>query len=155
TRPSALLTTLWATMRMSPGTTPSPAAREASMSPRSSPGATSGSAESGQSLTASRSYRSERHACGLDPARSDAAEHREVLGGVDIKRQRGYLVAYQRQAARTRLGRMGGQRIRAQARLQHARPAQQERVGAGAVARGHTHNPPSTRGMVDHRVEIA
>ena len=37
-RPSALLTTLWATIRMSPGTTPSARARAASIAPRSSPG---------------------------------------------------------------------------------------------------------------------
>ena len=62
-RPSALLTTFWATIRTSPGTTPSAPARAASIPARSSPGRTSGRADSGQSLRG----RSRPRACRRSP----------------------------------------------------------------------------------------
>ena len=159
-RPSALLTTFWATIRTSPGTTPSAPARVGEHPGEVVAGPDLGEGrqrpEPQRALPASSVPAISSARAGRQRRARPAARHqgRQVARGVDVEGQGGALAEHHRQAAPGGLGAVARQRVEAEAGREGARRAQQHGVGAGAVHRGHEHRPGAGRGGGEHGLEV-
>ena len=158
-RPSALLTTFWATITTSPGTTPSAAARAESIPARSSPGSHLGQRrqrpEPQRALPAPARALARSKAVRVAQGTPEAIRARRSAGVSMSRAMPGSSRVSATRPAAPGAREVAGARVGAEGGAHRGRRAQQHRVGAGPVARGHQQHRARRAGGGERRLDLA